>query len=138
MTQTVKPLFIYIYTYNNIINDHTHIYNVIDDVLFIILLPSRADTSGEKCLVSPTNKSSNCDVDHNGVLSASFSDELKDPNTSFEVETRRPREPLTALVTAGLMTFEFWRRFVVIVLLLLFEVDGETERGTCEGFKSTT
>ena len=116
MTRTLNPLFIYIYTYNNIINDHTHIHNVIDDVLFISLLPSRAETSGEKCLVSPTNKSSNCDVDHNGVLSASSSVVLKDPSTSFEVEIRRPREPLTALVTAGLMTFEFVRRLVGIVL----------------------
>ena len=89
---------------------------MIVDEVFIILLPSRADTSGEKCLVSPTNKSSNCDVDHNGVLSASSSVVLKDPSTSFEVEIRRPREPLTALVTAGLMTFEFVRRLVGIVL----------------------
>ena len=48
MTHTLNALFIYIYIYNNIINDHTHIHNVIDDEVFIILLPCSAETSGEK------------------------------------------------------------------------------------------
>ena len=131
-----------IYKHNN--HHHTRIYiyiyyNVIVDAELIILLPSLAD-SGEKCFVSPTNKSSNCDVDHNGVFSASSSgvnEELKDPSTdsSCEAELRLPRDPLTALVTAGLITFAFERCFVV---MLLFEVEGEADRGTCEGFKSTT
>ena len=73
--------------------------------------------SGEKCFVSPTNKSSNCDVDHSGVLSASSpsGDDavLNDPsNESREVEFRRSLDNVNALDTAGLIVLEFERRFL--------------------------